>query len=88
MSLRAVIGAHNLVSKSAHQTVHTIAKIIEHEHYNPVTIENDIALIRLTEPIDLTNTDGYVNTICLPANDSDYRGLTTISGKFTYYSYD
>ena len=32
----------------------TVNQVIEHEAYNPVTYDNDIALLFLDEPVDLT----------------------------------
>ncbi|XP_053341159.1 transmembrane protease serine 13b [Clarias gariepinus] len=43
-----------------------IADIIIHELYNPNTHDNDIALLKLTQPINFT---GMVQPVCLPAYD-------------------
>ncbi|GAA6102256.1 transmembrane protease serine 13b [Tachysurus ichikawai] len=45
---------------------HYIADIIIHELYNPNTHDNDIALLKLTQPINFTST---VKPVCLPAYD-------------------
>ncbi|KAF4073366.1 hypothetical protein AMELA_G00257930 [Ameiurus melas] len=45
---------------------HYVADIIIHELYNPNTHNNDIALLKLTQPINFTRT---VQPVCLPAFD-------------------
>ncbi|KAI5089565.1 transmembrane protease serine 13 isoform X1, partial [Silurus meridionalis] len=45
---------------------HYIADIIIHESYNPNTHDNDIALLKLTQPINFTSA---VLPVCLPAYD-------------------
>lgn len=53
--------------------------IIIHEEFNLTTISNDIALIRLTEPVD---PNEYIQIVPLPQNNEDqYAGATVrISG--------
>ncbi|XP_065650496.1 transmembrane protease serine 9 isoform X4 [Hydra vulgaris] len=41
-------------------------KIIKHKGYNPLTHDNDVALIKLARPCKLNN---YVSTVCLPFNE-------------------
>ncbi|KAK3881875.1 hypothetical protein Pcinc_013716 [Petrolisthes cinctipes] len=45
-----------------------VEQIIVHHDYNPYTYDNDIALLKLSEPISL-GLYPEVGTICLPAND-------------------
>ncbi|KAK3509232.1 hypothetical protein QTP70_025598, partial [Hemibagrus guttatus] len=45
---------------------HHVADIIIHESYNPNTHDNDIALLKLTQPINFTST---VKPVCLPVYD-------------------
>ncbi|MCJ8748874.1 hypothetical protein PDJAM_G00169640 [Pangasius djambal] len=45
---------------------HYVAHIIIHELYNPNTHDNDIALLKLTKPI---NFNGTVQPVCLPTYD-------------------
>lgn len=43
-----------------------IDEIIVHENYNATSIRNDIALLRLSEPVALTR---FIRPICLPLDD-------------------
>lgn len=43
-----------------------IEKLINHENYNKVTIMNDIALIKLNESVNYTET---ISPVCLPLSD-------------------
>ncbi|XP_054615682.1 trypsin-3-like isoform X2 [Dunckerocampus dactyliophorus] len=45
-----------------------VAEVIPHEDYSPVNNDNDVALVRLTEPVDFTD---FIRPICLAAQDSD-----------------
>ena len=51
-----------------------VAKSILHEDWNPKTIENDIALLRLDQPVPLYSEDpklSNVHPVCLPWNEFD-----------------
>ena len=43
-----------------------VKKIIVHRMYDPNTINNDIALLKLKKKIDFKKFDGTVAPICLP----------------------
>ncbi|CAF0912400.1 unnamed protein product, partial [Didymodactylos carnosus] len=45
---------------------HEVEALFNHEQYNVDTNENDIAIIRLRQPVKMTQ---YVNVACLPEND-------------------
>ncbi|CAF2516359.1 unnamed protein product [Rotaria sp. Silwood2] len=45
--------------------IRTVSKIIVHSGYNSVTYVNDIALLKLASPLDMS--DPYVSSICLPS---------------------
>ena len=47
-----------------------VKEIIIHPKYNPKTVENDIALLRLSEPIDFF--DVPVSPACLPVKNDEY----------------
>ncbi|CAF3924826.1 unnamed protein product [Rotaria sp. Silwood2] len=42
-----------------------VSRIILHSGYNPATYENDIALLKLASPLNMSNP--YVSSICLPS---------------------
>ncbi|XP_055908350.1 trypsin-1-like [Eupeodes corollae] len=46
-----------------------VSKAIVHEKYNPTTVENDIALLRLDSPVPLTDP---LRPICLPAANQNF----------------
>ena len=51
-----------------------VAKSILHEDWNPKTIENDIALLRLDQPVPLYSDDPKLSNVlpvCLPWNEFD-----------------
>ncbi|CAF5033400.1 unnamed protein product [Rotaria sp. Silwood1] len=43
----------------------TVSKVILHSEYNSATFVNDIALLKLASPLDMS--DPYVSSICLPS---------------------
>ncbi|GFT87403.1 plasma kallikrein [Nephila pilipes] len=50
---------------------------------NPLkSLKNDIALLRLTTPIDIENSDGFINGVCLPSKDiaDNITGTGTVTG--------
>ncbi|CAG9856911.1 unnamed protein product [Phyllotreta striolata] len=53
----------------------TVAQIIVHEAFDPATLKNDIALLRLTQPM-VIGIYNNINTICLPAAGASYVGQT------------
>uniref|UniRef100_A0AAV2J387 Transmembrane protease serine 2-like n=1 Tax=Knipowitschia caucasica TaxID=637954 RepID=A0AAV2J387_KNICA len=49
---------------------HSVSRVIPHQDYNPVTQQNDIALMRLTNPLD-TSGSNDIRPICLPTAGLD-----------------
>ena len=64
-----VAGIQNLEAPEAGFQQRTLTNIIMHPDYDPFTADNDIALLRLSEPVTLGATAGglEVATIALPA---------------------
>lgn len=50
-----LLGAHNLTSNEPERVTLTSTTEIPHRNYNPNTLANDIALIRLSSPVELTS---------------------------------
>ncbi|KAK7882899.1 hypothetical protein WMY93_029073 [Mugilogobius chulae] len=48
--------------------VHSVSRIIPHQDYNPVTQQNNIALMRLANALDMTDSSN-IRPICLPTTD-------------------
>ncbi|XP_045137970.1 trypsin-like isoform X2 [Portunus trituberculatus] len=79
------VGDHNMYQTSDDVSGATrlvaVERIIQHPDYNTRTLDNDIALLKLSETLDLTQYK-EVGAVCLPADDSKtYAGeLATASG--------
>ncbi|KAK7501503.1 hypothetical protein BaRGS_00007307 [Batillaria attramentaria] len=57
-----VAGLQKLLSYSRHQQIVNVSKIIGRDDYVSLTSANDLALVKLAQPVNLTD---YVNTVCL-----------------------
>uniref|UniRef100_A0A670ZMC1 Peptidase S1 domain-containing protein n=1 Tax=Pseudonaja textilis TaxID=8673 RepID=A0A670ZMC1_PSETE len=60
---RIVVGATDLSKLPDDVQIHTVSKVVLHQDYNPLTEENDIALIELDSPVTFND---YVQPACLP----------------------
>ncbi|KAG7243916.1 hypothetical protein INR49_006071 [Caranx melampygus] len=69
LSYRVFVGKYNLVEEEAGSKAILPEKIIVHEKWNPifVALGNDIALIKLSEPVTLST---QVQLACIPAAGS------------------
>jgi len=71
---RIHLGEHDFTTDSESSITKTIKveKIVLHKNYNPFSriYENDIALVKLSEPVDLN----IYTPVCLPSSDADYTG--------------
>jgi len=65
-SITIVAGSITLEPSSSNKFYQTrsIAQIYKHPNYNSYTQSNDLALLRLSSPLNITN--GYIKPICLP----------------------
>merc|ERR1719277_2166836 len=61
-------GAHDLLRYESTRTMFTVARIRLHERFDVNTFDNDIALLRLTRPI---NFNHLAAPICLPPQGSE-----------------
>uniref|UniRef100_A0A4Q8KDK1 U38-Sparatoxin-Hju1a_1 n=1 Tax=Heteropoda jugulans TaxID=1358901 RepID=A0A4Q8KDK1_9ARAC len=62
-----IVGMHNVATKhSPSLRRHTVSKIVLHEGYDEESNRNDIALMKMTEPINLEGSKGFVSPIKLP----------------------
>ncbi|GAB0179010.1 coagulation factor X [Grus japonensis] len=64
--LKVVVGEVDREKKEQSETMHTVDKILVHSKYIAETYDNDIALIKLKEPIVFSE---YVIAACLPEAD-------------------
>ncbi|KAK9400384.1 proline-rich extensin-like EPR1 [Crotalus adamanteus] len=60
---RIVVGATDLSELPDDVQIHTVSKVVLHQDYNPLTEENDIALIELDSPVAFND---HVQPACLP----------------------
>ena len=82
-TLRVVAGLHQRLNTSTGRAqIMGVSRISVHEQYNAATLAHDIAVLRLSQPVQL-NT--YVNLICLPAVDpQESQGVTVAGWGATY----
>lgn len=64
---RVYVGKHHVTKVDPSQTMYHVQNIIMHENYDNQTLKNDIALLRLVEPIQFTT---YVSPVCIPPSRS------------------
>jgi len=67
-SLYVVAGEWNTRKTSGNEQVVRSSEVIEHRGYNPRTMDNDIGLIKLEQPMEMNSC---VGTVCLPEKNSD-----------------
>ncbi|XP_045605800.1 trypsin-1 [Procambarus clarkii] len=75
--IQAVAGDVNQVINEGTEQEIALAKIIIHEDYDGFTIVNDIALLQLSSPLELTS---YVKPIALPPAEHTSTGMCVVSG--------
>ncbi len=61
------VGLHNLFETTDVQQMIKVDKIFAHEGFSYAHMKNDIALLKLSTPVKLSDK---VNTVCLPAQGS------------------
>ncbi|XP_051847357.1 chymotrypsin-C [Antechinus flavipes] len=64
---RVLLGKNNLVEEEAGSVAMAVDTIFVHEKWNSLLVRNDIALIKLAEPVELSDT---IQVACLPPKDS------------------
>ncbi|XP_066562406.1 coagulation factor VII isoform X4 [Amia ocellicauda] len=74
-SLIVVVGEHVIGVKETSEQWIPVAQAIAHEKYRPESGDNDIALLRLQEPIAYSE---YVVPICLPEREFSVRELAPV----------
>ncbi|KAK9965090.1 hypothetical protein ABG768_004199 [Culter alburnus] len=68
------LGSQNISVSNPNEVSRGVQSIIPHPEYDPSQVTNDIALLRLSEPVNFTS---YISPICLAANDSVFHTGTT-----------
>jgi hypothetical protein len=67
------LGQQTLEGINPNKVSRTVAEIIIHPDYNDLTNDNDIALLKLSSPVNFTN---YIRPVCLAASDSVFNNGT------------
>ena len=82
-SLRIIAGLHQRLNTNTGRTQTVgVSRIFVHEQYNTATLAHDIAVLRLSCPVQLND---YVNLICLPGPDpQESQPVTAIGWGSTY----
>uniref|UniRef100_A0A3P8SQA5 Si:dkey-32n7.7 n=1 Tax=Amphiprion percula TaxID=161767 RepID=A0A3P8SQA5_AMPPE len=71
--LQISLGRQNLQGENPNEVSRTVNKIILHPSYDSDTSDNDIALLRLSSPVQFTD---YIRPVCLAASDSVFNNGT------------
>ncbi|XP_051925272.1 uncharacterized protein LOC127603210 [Hippocampus zosterae] len=67
------LGRRNLQGDDSHEVTKPVATIVLHPGFNIFTLDNDIALLRLSSPVTFSD---YVRPVCLAANGSVFNNAT------------
>uniref|UniRef100_A0A3Q2R1M0 Peptidase S1 domain-containing protein n=1 Tax=Fundulus heteroclitus TaxID=8078 RepID=A0A3Q2R1M0_FUNHE len=69
------LGRQSQKGSNPNEVVRKAAQIVIHPDYNPGTSNNDIALLKLSKPVNFTS---YISPVCLASSDSTfYSGVDT-----------
>ncbi|KFM63500.1 Trypsin-1, partial [Stegodyphus mimosarum] len=59
---------------------HKVDDAYIHEDFSRLTLQNDIAVLKVDPPFDFEHSDGMIKPICLPSFGHEPRGYATVSG--------
>uniref|UniRef100_A0A3Q1G3G6 Peptidase S1 domain-containing protein n=1 Tax=Acanthochromis polyacanthus TaxID=80966 RepID=A0A3Q1G3G6_9TELE len=68
-SVRLFMGRQSQQGTNPNEVDRTVAEIISHPNYNPTTFDNDIALLRLSSPVNFTT---FIVPVCVAASGSTF----------------
>ncbi|XP_005952204.1 serine protease 27 [Haplochromis burtoni] len=68
------LGRHSQSGLNPNEVTQTLENIVCHPKYNPLTIENDICLLKLSAPVNFTD---YIQPICLASENSTFYSGTS-----------
>jgi len=81
--VKVLLGEHNIYdTRESKVTRPNVERIINHPNYNRISLNNDIALLKLTNKINF-KVHPHIRPICLPAygSNKDYSGyIATVTG--------
>uniref|UniRef100_A0A3B3VZ47 chymotrypsin n=1 Tax=Poecilia latipinna TaxID=48699 RepID=A0A3B3VZ47_9TELE len=67
--IRLVLGLQSLTGTNPNKVTRTVAQVIRHPSFSISTLDNDIALIKLSSAVSFNN---YISPVCLAAADSTF----------------
>ncbi|XP_061689330.1 serine protease 33-like [Syngnathoides biaculeatus] len=67
-NLLVYLGRQTQLGTNNNEQVRSVVELIRHEDYNTATNDNDIALLRLSSPVEFTT---FIRPVCLASPDSD-----------------
>ncbi len=68
-ALLVYLGRQSQEGSNPNEVTRTVTQIISHPDYNPTTINNDIALLKLSSSVTFTQ---FILPVCLAATDSAF----------------
>lgn len=76
--IRVIAGLHQRQNQNTGRTQNIgVSRIFMHEQYNTMTQAHDIAILRLSQPVQLND---YVRLVCLPGPDPQESATVTVAG--------
>ena len=78
-SIHAVVvaGDHSLQLDEGTEQLVEVERIISHAQWDPITVTNDICLLKLKRPLQFNQV---INAVTLPDVNQDFQGMGTVSG--------
>lgn len=71
------VGEHNRNSREGSEQDLRVSRVVKHPSYNPRTMNNDIAMFKLAQPVRFNK---YVQPACLPTGDAPVGSTCYITG--------
>ncbi|XP_041821215.1 serine protease 27-like [Chelmon rostratus] len=72
--ITAYLGRHNLSDPNLNEASRTINETVCHPAYDPLTLDNDICLLKLSAPVNYTN---FIYPVCLASENSTFYAGTS-----------
>ena len=81
-NLKLLLGAHNRTQCENNSTQCDgqwvkVSKVIPHNNYNDTTMQNDISLLRLDKPLDLSRIERTISPVCVADSSLSKNNLLT-----------
>lgn len=71
------VGEHNMRAREGSEVDYQVARVIRHRQYNPRSLDFDIAILKLSRPIQMNR---YVQPVCLASRELRSGGNCYITG--------